>query len=108
MSSSTTLPTRGPARVLVLLDQPLVAEIVAFTLNHGVYDTRIAASVDEARALLREWHPHIAVVDMDIGGGQVVELTRDQLAATSRCSRSPAVATCRPSSRRSIEASTTS
>jgi DNA-binding response OmpR family regulator len=76
MSDLPSLPTAGPTRVLVLLDQPLVAEIVSFTLNHGVYDTRTATGVDEAKALLTDWRPHLAVVDMDIGGDQVVELTR--------------------------------
>src|SRR6266513_2701071 len=65
-----------PARVLVMLDQPLVAEIVSFTLNHGVYQTRIAVTVEDAMAALNDWQPHIAVVDMDIGGDRVVEQTR--------------------------------
>ena len=73
MSDLPTLAKRGPARVLVLLDQPVVAEIVAFTLSHSVYETRTATSVDEAMAVLNEWHPHLAVVDMDIGGDQIVE-----------------------------------
>ena len=65
-----------PARVLVMLDQPLVAEIVSFTLNHGVYDTRTATRVEEASALLHEWHPHVAVLDMDIGGDRILEETQ--------------------------------
>jgi DNA-binding response OmpR family regulator len=75
MSRPPNLPTREPARVLVLLDQPLVAEVVAFTLNHGVYEARTATSVEEAMALLKEWRPHVAVIDMDIGGDQIVEQT---------------------------------
>jgi hypothetical protein len=46
------LPTGGPARVLVMLDQPLVAQIVAFTLSHGAHETRTVTSVDEATPLL--------------------------------------------------------
>ena len=65
-----------PARVLVMLDQPLVAEIVSFTLNHGVYDTRTAISVEEATPLLNEWRPHVAVLDMDIGGDRILEETQ--------------------------------
>jgi len=53
MKGPPNLSTREPARVLVMLDQPLVAEIVSFTLNHGVYDTRTATGVEEARALLK-------------------------------------------------------
>jgi two-component system, OmpR family, KDP operon response regulator KdpE len=73
MSELPSLPKRGPARVLAMLDQPVIAEIVTFTLNHGLYDTRIATGVDEARALLKEWRPHIAVIDMDIGGDRILE-----------------------------------
>jgi DNA-binding response OmpR family regulator len=75
MSRLPSLAKGGPARVLVLLDQPLVAEVVALSLNHGVYDTRIATGVDQATALVKEWRPHVAVLDMDIGGEQVVEQT---------------------------------
>ena len=62
---------------MVLLDQPLVAEVVTLTLNHGVYDTRTATTVDEATALLKEWRPHVAVLDMDIGGDRILEETQE-------------------------------
>jgi DNA-binding response OmpR family regulator len=76
MSGLPNLPKRGPARVLVMLDQPLVAEVVGLTLNHGVYETRTATSVEEAMALLKHWRPHVAVVDMDIGGGRILAETQ--------------------------------
>src|SRR5438270_11169372 len=76
MKGPPNLSTREPAGALVMLDQPLVAEIVSFTLNHGVYDTRTATGVEEARALLKEWRPHVAVLDMDIGGDQILEETQ--------------------------------
>jgi DNA-binding response OmpR family regulator len=64
-------PASAPARVLVLVDQPLVADVIALTLNHGVYATRTARDVGEAAALLEDWRPHLAVVDMDIGGDRL-------------------------------------
>jgi DNA-binding response OmpR family regulator len=76
MSPVQGLSVGGTARVLVLLDQPLLAEVVALTLNHGIYDTRTAVNIQEAQALLQEWRPHIGVLDMDIGGSQVVEQTQ--------------------------------
>jgi DNA-binding response OmpR family regulator len=76
MIGPPSLPKRGPARVLVLLDQPLVAEVVALTLNHGVYATRTATTVEQAKALLTQWRPHVAVIDMDIGGVRIVEETQ--------------------------------
>ena len=67
-----TVPLTGPARVLVLVDQPLIAEVIELTLNHGVYLTRQAKNLPEATEVLADWRPHLAVVDMDIGGQQLV------------------------------------
>jgi DNA-binding response OmpR family regulator len=55
-------------RVLVLMDQAAVAEVVTLTLNHGVYVTRGAKTAAQAMALLAEWQPHLAVIDMDLAG----------------------------------------
>src|SRR5436190_14321684 len=82
MSDLPNLPEHGPARVLVLLDQPLLAEIVGFTLNHGVYETRTKASVAEAKALLEDWRPHLALLDMDIGGGALLAHMHESLDLT--------------------------
>jgi two-component system KDP operon response regulator KdpE len=63
-------------RVLVLLDQPLIAEVVALTLNHGMCETCNVLDVKQAKVLIGEWRPHMAVVDMDIGGSDVMEQTQ--------------------------------
>lgn len=55
-----------PARALVLLDQPLLADMVTLTLNHGRYRSRIATAVPEAVTMLPEWRPHLAVLCMDL------------------------------------------
>ncbi len=60
------------ARVLVMIDQPLIAEVIRFTLNHGVYVTREAKNVTEATVALKEWQPQLAVIDMDIGGDVLI------------------------------------
>src|SRR5439155_6851383 len=61
------------ARVLVVLDQPLIAEVVRLTLNHGVYVTRDARDAREATTVLAEWQPHLAVIDMDLGGKELLQ-----------------------------------
>jgi len=63
----------GPARVLVMVDQPLIVDVIKLTLNHGIYVTREAQDVDEATAVIGEWHPHVAVIDMDIGGERLLQ-----------------------------------
>jgi two-component system KDP operon response regulator KdpE len=62
-----------PARVLVMVEQPLIVDVIKLTLNHGMYVTREAQDVDEAAAVIGEWHPHVAVIDMDIGGDRLLQ-----------------------------------
>jgi len=61
-----------PVRVLVVVDRQLVANTVALTLNHGVFVTRTVHNVFEAATLLKEWSPHLVVVDMDLGDGELL------------------------------------
>jgi len=67
MSESAAAP-RAPARLLVMVEQPLLVEVIKLTLNHGVYITREANDVPEATTVLEAWQPHLAVLDFDIGG----------------------------------------
>jgi DNA-binding response OmpR family regulator len=64
---------QGEARVLVVMDQPLLAEVVRLTLNHGVYVTQDAGGLDEAMRVIADWEPHIAVVDIEVGGHALLE-----------------------------------
>ena len=52
-------------RALVLHDNKLLIDLIQLTLNHGLFEIRPAASLDEAESLLRSWRPHMAVIDMD-------------------------------------------
>jgi DNA-binding response OmpR family regulator len=56
----------------------LTVQVIRLTLNHGVYITRGAQNVSEARAVLGVWRPHLAVIDTDSGGELLVQhLVRD-------------------------------
>ena len=59
---------RSPHRVLVLADQPLVVDLISLTLNHGAFVTRDVPTLDDAKTVVAEWQPHVAVIDMDLGG----------------------------------------
>ena len=69
----------GPARVLVVVDQPL-ANLVALTLNHGKYDTRIAGTAKAARAELETWQPHLLLVDLDAEDAEELDLIGERVA----------------------------
>jgi DNA-binding response OmpR family regulator len=42
-----------------------VVDLVQLTLNHGLFVVRAASNVAEAQEILSDWHPHLALVDMD-------------------------------------------
>ena len=52
-------------RALVLHDRSLVVDLIELTLNHGLFVVRAATSLAEADAILTDWSPHLAVIDMD-------------------------------------------
>ncbi len=52
-------------RALVLEDRRQVVDLIDLTLNHGVFNVRAAHDLDEAAAILAEWRPDLAIVDMD-------------------------------------------
>jgi DNA-binding response OmpR family regulator len=64
------------SRVLLVITNAL-ANLVAVTLRHGHYETRDAVEGNAVEALMREWQPHIALIDIDhhlpmidlVGGG---------------------------------------
>lgn len=63
-------------RVLVLIANAL-GNLVAVTLRHGNYETHNALSDDDVAAAMRDWRPHLALIDIDhfpkgieqVGGG---------------------------------------
>src|SRR5712691_1667980 len=59
--STTSVTGGGARRVLVLMDQGVIAEVINLTLNHGVYVTRGVKNAAQAMALVEEWQPHLAV-----------------------------------------------
>jgi DNA-binding response OmpR family regulator len=67
---------RSPARALLVIDQPVLAEVVKLALGHGHYITRVAQTVDGAAVALTEWRPHLAILDMDIAGSAILDRLR--------------------------------
>ena len=65
MVDRPSLRDTGARRALVLHDRPLVVDLIELTLNHGVFEVRAARDLTGAEAIITEWHPHLAVIDMD-------------------------------------------
>ena len=71
-------------RVLVVMDQDVLAEAVRLALHHGTPLTRLARYSAEASRLLQEWQPHLMVVDMDLEGGLILEQLRERPGSSPR------------------------
>jgi DNA-binding response OmpR family regulator len=55
-------------RALLLLDSQIIIDLVQLTLNHGLFIVRAAGTLADAERMLVEWHPHLAIVDMEHEG----------------------------------------
>ena len=65
MPTQGTTPNVQARRALVLHDQRAVVDHIATTLNHGLFVVQAAHNLREAAAILADWQPHLAVIDMD-------------------------------------------
>ena len=71
---SATIHQLGTSpRVLLVIDQPVLAQYVALALNHGISLTQVARNTEETLAALATWRPHLAVIDMDLAHGAILE-----------------------------------
>ena len=61
------------ARVLLVVDQPVLARVIQLALAHGPYLTQVAAAIVAADTALAAWRPHLAIVDMDLVDGAFLE-----------------------------------
>jgi DNA-binding response OmpR family regulator len=70
--------------VLLVLDKPMLAELIKLTLNHGVYSTRAVTTLAQVEASLSQWQPHLVVLDMDLDGMQILAMLRANDASGGR------------------------
>jgi DNA-binding response OmpR family regulator len=61
-----------PARVLLVVDQPALAKAMTFALDHGRCITQVAPSATEAVAIMHDWQPHLAIINMDLSSGGIL------------------------------------
>lgn len=63
---------RTPARVLLVVDQPALAQTMTFALDHVPCLAQVVATVEAAVTALRDWQPHLAVINMDLADGTML------------------------------------
>jgi two-component system KDP operon response regulator KdpE len=77
---------------MTVMDQPVLAEVIRLALSHGPFHTRTVRDEVHAMAMLGEWQPQLAIVDMDLGKGRLL----DRLLATpTPTGRIPSIALTR-------------
>jgi len=74
---SAGVPAHTPSRVLLVIDQPVLTEVVKLALHHGRFQTDVATTAQEALAALARRRPHLAIVDMDLAHGHMLEQLGD-------------------------------
>jgi DNA-binding response OmpR family regulator len=63
----------SPARVLVAMDRPTVVKVIELALKHGQFETRSVKDTAQADALLGRWQPHLALIDVDLEQGKLLD-----------------------------------
>jgi two-component system KDP operon response regulator KdpE len=66
--------------VLVVLDRPVLVELISLTLNHGVCSVRTATTVKQVASIATEWQPHLLILDMALNGTRVMQQVRTRAA----------------------------
>jgi DNA-binding response OmpR family regulator len=75
--TSQTQRLRGPARALLVIDQPVLADVVKLALGHGQYSTSAARTAEEATTILSDWQPHLVILEMEAAGSSILERLAD-------------------------------
>ena len=58
----------GQAQILLVTDEPVLADLIKLTLNHGAFFVRSLASLAAAQTQIERSEPHLVLVDMEIEG----------------------------------------
>ena len=64
------------SRVVVVEDEPAIAELIALNLRHGGHEVVVAGTAELARQAVAERLPDLAIVDWMLPGQSGIELTR--------------------------------
>src|SRR5688500_841225 len=66
--------SEGAIRVLVVVDDPALANVIDLTFRHGHYTRQVAITVDAARSTIADWAPHVLLVDIDVEDRKALDL----------------------------------
>lgn len=91
----------GPAQIVLLIAEPIVARLAELTLRQSPYEVRFVANQSEARAAKAERTPQLWILDIDAEQGRVIEF----IGQNQQNGRTPVIAlTRRADLKRQLEA----
>ena len=64
------------SRILVVEDEPAIAELIALNLKHAAFDVEVAATGDDAQAAVDRRLPDVVLLDWMLPGQSGVQLSR--------------------------------
>jgi len=64
-------------RILIVEDEPSIAELIAINLTHAGYEVERAFQADEAAAMMRENTPHLLILDWMLPGKSGVQFSKE-------------------------------
>src|SRR6185503_10799097 len=76
MQTDETEPKRSGTRVLVVDDEPAVAELLKRLLTKDGYAVHLASDGDTALQALAEHKPHVVLLDVNMPGMTGIEVCR--------------------------------
>ncbi len=65
--------SRVPPFVLIVVERPVLADVVQLALRHGHFRARAALNAEEMEVALTASRPHLAIVDHDVGDGEILD-----------------------------------
>jgi hypothetical protein len=66
-------PANVSSLTLLVIDRPVLADVVKLALNHGHYQTPVVPTVDDAATALIDWLLHLIILDIDNAGSAILE-----------------------------------
>lgn len=63
----------GARKILVIDDEPTIADTLAVIFASSGYDSRAVYSAEQALEMLEEWHPDLAIIDVVLPGMNGIE-----------------------------------
>ncbi|MFQ5767478.1 MAG: sigma-54-dependent transcriptional regulator [Acidobacteriota bacterium] len=64
------------ARILIIDDEPVLQDVLQRLLKRAGHISRAASSAADGRALLRDWHPDLLILDVMLPDGHGLEILR--------------------------------